>query len=646
MTNHWEATMLEGLRKKRNSLIVLLVFAAIIVVFVFWGVGPGGNGDSRAYVAKVDGVKVPAAEYEDLYRRELEYYKGSFKGQFTDEMAAKLNLRQRALDTLINRAVILNEAKGRGIKIKDDDVQKAIQSIPAFLKDGAFDKETYFKLLSANRLKPADFEKGVREDLAASKLRDAVIKDVAVADDEVRQAYLKEFRQIDLDFAAFDPARFKARMKVTDEEGREYLGRMGQSFMVPAKVRLFYAVAHFKPYADRVSVTPEEVNEFYAKNKSQFETPPRIRARHILIRPDAKAADQAAAKASARRKAEDALARAQKGDDFSALARALSEDPGSAAEGGDLGWFQRGVMVKQFEDAAFALKKGETSGIVETEYGFHIIRVDDAAEGGVMPLDAVESSIRANLKRQKSRDMAGAAISTLEKAFREATTEEGLRKAASAHKEVTAATTGLIAEDDPKSEFTRMPNFKKVVFTLGQGGVDIIEMPGGINLVKILERVEPRVPDYASIAGKVKEMAAKEKTGAEAAKKAKETLEGLLSGADFAKTAKKEGLAVGQTGYFSRAQGFIPKVGAFAANMEKLYEVSEKAPYYPEVFTHNSVSYIFRFRGAREADESALLAQKENIRSRLLSLKHNKTLDEWLKGLRGKAKIEVYEEKL
>src|SRR3990172_5833207 len=386
--------MLEGIRKRRNSTIILVAFAAIIVVFIFWGVGPNGGGNDPGVVASVDGEPVTQREYANLYKRQVDFYKQTFKDQFTEEMVQRLDLKHKSVDILINRILALKEAGSRGIEASEKEVQDAIRSMPAFSNNGSFDKDLYFKVLGSNRLNPAEFEKNVEADIITAKIRAEVLKDVSVTDDEVLKRYFEENRKVDLKYMAVESAAMKGDVNVTDEEAREYLKKNASDFMAPLKVKAFYAFARNADFEGKAALTEAEVKEYYEKNKGQFEAPAAVKARHILIGPDAKAADKDKATADARAKAEEILKKVRSGADFGQIAKQASQDPGSAKQGGELGWFQKGVMIKAFEEAAFALNKNEVSAVVETEFGFHILKVEDKKDSGFLPLKEAEPAIR------------------------------------------------------------------------------------------------------------------------------------------------------------------------------------------------------------------------------------------------------------
>ncbi|HBG45510.1 MAG TPA: hypothetical protein DDW94_00810 [Deltaproteobacteria bacterium] len=640
--------MLEGIRKRRNSVVILIAFAAIIVVFIFWGVGPNSGGeDASGVVATVDGESIGSRDYANLYKREIEYYRNTFKEQFTEEMAERLNLKKKALDILINRLLAIKEAKEQGIDVTDKDVQDAIKAIPAFSSNGAFDKDLYFKVLSSNRINPAEFEGNVEADLITSKIRDKVLKDVIVSEEDVRERYFSENRKIDLSFIAVDISAAKGGITVTDEEAKAYLQKNASEFMAPARVNAFYAFAGFNDFKGKAEVTSAEVKEYYEKNKGRFETPAAVKARHILIRSDAAAADKEKARAEARRKIDDILKKVKSGSDFATIAKKVSQDPGSARQGGELGWFQKGVMIKAFEEAAFALNKNEVSGVVETEFGYHVIKVEEKKDAGLKPVKEVEPEIKEALAGQKAVELAREALTALDAKAAQAKGDDELKKIASSAKGFKAGVTGFFSEDDQGVELARNEQLKSAVFTLNPGeGSRIVETEDGAYLLRAVQRQDARVHDFKDVASVVKGRITEEKAGLAAREKAVKMLDRLKAGEDMAKVAGSENLKVASTGYFSRTDGFMPRTGLFVGDKETLFKLDEKSPYFPEVLSQGGRHYVLKFAGVKEAQEAGLDAKKEEIRARVLAEKQDEVLGKWLAGLRENAKIKINEGEL
>jgi peptidyl-prolyl cis-trans isomerase D len=517
--------MLEVIRKRRRSLLIMMAFFAIIVVFVFWGVGPSPRqGDVSRVVARVNREAITVEDYADRYRRQIDFYRNTMGERFSEEFLETLNLRQRVIDSLINRILILKAARSERIRVSKSEVQDAILAIPTFQREGVFDRELYFTVLRQNRIKPGEFERGVEEDIRAQKIQNKVIGGLTVTDEELREAFAREFRKISLEYVQVDADRFIDLVDVTDDEARGYLERNSADFMEPTRIEAFYAHVKFDELTVEVRVTDEAVKDYYDKSITEFQVSSEVHARHILIRQEAGIGDSAEAKETARKKAEEILEKIKAGEDFSEFAKKYSQDTGSANRGGDLGYFGKGVMVRPFEEAAFSLAKGEVSDLVETTYGFHIIKVEDIKEARTLPLEEVAEKIKKRLVDEKTRRVTREKMVKLRKTFEETEPLEEL-KAAASREGVKTSTTGLFSEGDLDVELVENPTLKDTAFLLGQGDVSgILEVSGGLYVIKILERVEEHVPPLEDISSNVKAALKREKANMVA----KENAEGFL----------------------------------------------------------------------------------------------------------------------
>ncbi len=641
--------MLDRIRNSKNSIVILVAFAAIILVFIFWGAGPGGDSaDDRNVVAVVDGTKIESKEYMTLYKRELDYYKETFKDQPIAEIERRLDLKGRAIGILVNRTIALKAAKQLGMKASQSDVQQAIQSMEVFSSNGAFDKKVYFDVLASNRINPAEFEKGVEEDLLAARMREKITEGVSVTEEEVKDAYFMINRKVDLDFVAISPERFIKDVKVTDDEAKAHLKENASQFMEPARVKVFYAYAPYDVFGAVTKVTDEEIKADYEADSDKYMTAAKVRARHILISPEAKGADDmGAATQVARAKAEKVLEELKAGGDFSALAKKYSKDQGSAKQGGELGWFERGVMIKPFEDAAFNMSNGETSGVVETEFGFHIIKLEEKVESAPKPLKDVKAEIKEKLAKKKAALAASEASASIAASFRDAATEEELSKAVSAHPGVKGGVTPLFSYGDKKVDLVKNEMVSDVVFSMRQNDVSrLLETPQGIYVVKAVEKINPRVREYEAVATEIKSMLTAKKAFEAAGAKARLFLERLKNKEALGKIAAEAKLKVDRTGYFSLVEGFVPKVGVFAGDRPELFSLTEKEPGYTDVITHENIFYLFSLARSMEADDSGFGAMRDDISKRLLADKQEQAVSSWFEKKRAEAKIQVFDDRL
>jgi peptidyl-prolyl cis-trans isomerase D len=304
--------------------------------------------------------------------------------------------RNEILEGLIAQRALLVEAMNRNLSVSDAQLRATILSIPGLSKpDGGFDMERYKALLSAQGMSEPMFESQLRRDLALQALPDAITQSAIVPRAVVERviAAQEQVREVrELKFVATD---FAAQVKPTDEQLKKYYEENGTAFETPESAKVEYLVLDAASLAGQVALGADDVKTYYEQNKARYGAPEERRASHILVKvePGAKDADKQAARA----KAEDLLKQARGGADFAALAKANSQDPGSATQGGDLGFFARDTMVKPF-----ALKEGELSGVVESEFGFHVIKLTGIKPGATKTFEQVRPEIESDLKQQQA----------------------------------------------------------------------------------------------------------------------------------------------------------------------------------------------------------------------------------------------------
>jgi len=374
--------MLDILRQNAKNVLTYVLFGIIIVVFVV-SFGPGSRGCSdpqvqaASWALKVNGETVNAADFDQHYAALYRSYQARAGQGFTRELAQQLGLRKAAMDQLVEGQLLEQEGARLGIVVTDDELERAIVQNQAFQLEGAFSKDVYVRAVSSAYGTAARFEDRLRRDLLAQKVLALLRTTARVSEDEVRQAYDAESDRVSLEFVRFPLSQARSEAKVT-----------------PEQVKAFQARA-----ADRIAT-------YYRENATRFDKKKRVQARHVLVRAAEKA--PAAEDEAARQKAEAALARARQGEDFAKLAKELSQDPGSADRGGDLGWFGPGVMAKPFEEAAFSTPAGKLAGPVRTPFGWHVIQVVAVQEPEVVSLEKASPDIgRILLENDLAKSIAG-----------------------------------------------------------------------------------------------------------------------------------------------------------------------------------------------------------------------------------------------
>jgi peptidyl-prolyl cis-trans isomerase D len=625
-------SVLKFMRKKRRSFFIIIAFFAIIVVFVFWGVGPGPEKEG-GIVAKVGRVKIPYKVYDDLYRGQIDYYKGVLGENFSEKVIEELDLKRKTLDALIEKTLVLEAARKEGIKVTKDDVRKAILSVAAFQQDGVFDKNLYFAVLARNRIAPADFEASVEEDLLIGRMRDKVARGVSVSAEEIKRGYERENRRISLEYAELDSERLLDAATVSEEEAKKFYEKNRQLFMTAARIKVVYATIGKNAFLKAIKVKPEDVKKHYERNIVYYELPAQFKARHILVKPG---------EDTARLRAENILKELKAGADFSELAKKFSQDPGTAGMGGDLGWFAAGAMVRPFEEALFKLKKGEISPVVETEYGFHIIRLDDLKEARTAGFEEKRAEIEKALAAELAEKEARARIAEVHAVFKGTAPIESIKKEAE-KKGARVRATGLFTEKD-SNEITKEERLSDAVFTLKKGETSgIIETERDFHVAKVLERSEAEPAPFETLKGAITVGLKKEKAKDIAAKKAEELVKRVSAGERFAEVAAKEGYKTGVTTFFDMSTAVIPSIGAAAE--PALFDM-KKGDVYEKALPYGGKFYALRLRDSKEAPPEGLEKKRFEIEGRLLQKKREETLVKWVETLKNDAKIKIYEEAL
>jgi peptidyl-prolyl cis-trans isomerase D len=387
--------------KRRLVQIVLLV---LILPFAFWGVSSYRNAVSGGdALATVDGEKITQQDFENAMKQQQDRMRELMGANYNPAMFDQPEIKFSILNNLVNQRLLTQQAHAVGLTVSDDQLAQIIAGIGAFQKDGKFDRQQYETVLSRQNLSPLVFEERVRQQLAMDQLTDAYSQNGyisnVVADNLIQLN--EQQRVVSVAQIAVDP--FLKQVKIEDAAIKDYYDKNQAEFRVPPRARVQYVLFSADALLPQMTVSDEEVKKYYADHQAEFGTQEQREAAHILITVPTQAS--APEKAAARTKAEQILQQVkQTPAKFAELARKYSEDPGSASHGGDLGFFGRGMMVKPFEDAAFSLKPGEISGLVESEFGFHIIKLLSIKPAKLKPLAEVRADIVQQLKQQKASD--------------------------------------------------------------------------------------------------------------------------------------------------------------------------------------------------------------------------------------------------
>ncbi|MFM1977912.1 MAG: hypothetical protein RLZZ151_427 [Pseudomonadota bacterium] len=391
--------MLEAIRAHSQGWLAKLILTLIAVPFALFGIDAYlKNAGSDAAVAKVAGSSVSVVEYRNAMQ--------SLRNKMQSEGQKDLSLldtpqaRLTVLNRLINTRLLNAEAQDSKFKISNEQLSEFVITLPEFQQNGKFSQEVYDKLLTQNQMTPSKFENMMRGELVTQQVRDG-IPPLAFAIKAVEDRAIKtELQQREVTIAEIKSADFISQVKVDDAEVKAYYEKHKDKFQVQEQVKLEFVRFSANDLIMKMQVTDEDSKRFYNENAAKFQGDEKRRASHILIGFGPGATPEA--KAQAKKKAEEILAEVKKNPaKFAELAKKNSQDPGSAEKGGDLGMFGRGAMVKAFEDAAYSMKPGQVSDLVQSEFGFHIIKLTEVS-GQAQSYESLKPQIRAELMYQKA----------------------------------------------------------------------------------------------------------------------------------------------------------------------------------------------------------------------------------------------------
>lgn len=396
--------------RTHQRLMQFLLLLFIFPSFAFFGLEGYSRLTDDSGVAKVAGQTITKEEWDAAHRQQLERMRQVYGNQFDSKIFDSPQARRAILDNLIAQRALGAEVVASKLVVPDQVLQQSILQIPGLTKpDGTFDNEQYRVLLAAQGMTQKSYEAGLRREMAVQQLN-AAIQSTAFAPRTVAEnlSNLND-QERTVQMLNFKPDSYASQVKVTDDMLKAYYDKNTARFETPEQADIEYVVLDAAAVAAQATVTDDDIKSYYEQNQKQYATEEQRRASHILItvKKDASAADKAAAKS----KADALVAQLRKNPgDFAKLAKANSQDPGSAANGGDLGYFSRDAMVKPFADAAFSLKQGEISDPVESDFGYHVIEVTGIKPASVQPLESVKAEIGADIKNQiaakKYSDMA------------------------------------------------------------------------------------------------------------------------------------------------------------------------------------------------------------------------------------------------
>ena len=630
-------TMLDRMRRHRGWLKWSLALVVLAFVFLYFPefVGPEQTlRPSGDRLATVDSRAVSVADFRRRYQAQVQAYRASYGGKLTDELLQQMQVPQQVLQQMIQEKAEISEAERSGITVSDGEVRAQIMAIPGLQENGQFIGEQRYRQLLAQQTPPmniADFEKSVRESVMLEKFRAGLTEWMSVSDAELEREYKRRNEKATLDVVAIIADNFKTQVNPTDAEIASHFEANSANYRVPDRRKVRFVRLNPADVAATVKVTREDVERNYNARLGNYTTAEQIRASHILFSIEGK--DEAAV----RTQAEQVLKEAKAGGDFAALAKKHSQDESNAQQGGDLDYFSRGRMVPAFETAAFALKPGEISDLVKTEFGFHIIKVIDRKPAIVRPVTDpdVYKELEAELLKEQGEQQAATLAETL---VAEAKTPQALEKSAASRGLKVEESGffprgGMIESLGPQSPVTT------AAFDLPDNSVSApIIGPTGRVVFYVSGKQDSYLPKLDEVRSRVRDDVIQARAAALAKQRADALAAQLKAAPSFQAAAKAAGFEAVTTDPITR-DGVIPNIGR-SPEIETLAFSSPVGTVSNAISTPQG-SAIVRVASRQDVNPADFAMAKDKFKAEVLNERRSRFHQTYMEKARGKMKIGI-----
>ncbi len=614
--------------------LLVLICASMAITLI-----PGGIGSSLGIGAPPAGVLATVGDQTvtvpDVQRAARAMIRQQFPKGGPQASMLLPYFASQAAEQLINEKALVAEAHRMGLHASDDELRDEMQhgQLGTMLfPDGKFvGQEEYENFVQRNDMTVPQFEARVKEDVLTRKLYAMVTSSAFVGDTEVRDEFNRRNTKVKFEYAVITQADILKGLHPTDEELKAFYDRNKATYAnsIPEKRRIEYVVVDSAKMAAATTVGDRDLQAYYDLHRDEYRVPEQVKVSHILIKtplPAPGAKEDEKGVADARAKAEDVLKQVKAGGDFGKLAEKYSDDPGSAKSGGELGWIGRGRTVPEFEKAAFSLGKGQTSDLVKSSYGFHIIRLEDKQQAHLKTLADVKSEIEEKVKQDKTAHATETAANTLLSQAR----TDGFDKAAAA-KGQAAVTTDFFSRRDNLPGLASNPQFMEAVFSeTEKAPPDMVQVPQGYVVFQLLAIKPPATPTFEEIRPRVESEFKNERAGFLLHQKTQELSDRAKAGHDLKKAAKDLGATM-KTSDLVLPDGQVPDIGSMSS-ASAIFALKPDDISGPITAGGNGV--VARLLEKQAPTDQEFAEKKDGIRQSLVQAKQNDLFGLFVSNLR------------
>ncbi|CAK8722539.1 hypothetical protein KKHLCK_11805 [Candidatus Electrothrix laxa] len=637
--------MLNILRKQAQSPLIQALVLVIVIVFIFWGFG-GNKNNGRTAVATVNKVDISYQDYIQAYNQTTDNFRQQFGGKIPPALLEQLGIQQQVLSQLIQSELLRQGGEEIGVRVSDLMVQEKIKGMEVFQEDGRFNQQRYEDLLARNRMTPTAFENGIKSDLRTDRVTNDLAGFALVPDNEIDRWLAYSEEEVKLAYVQLKAADFEDKVEIKEDELAAWFTINQENYRSEPKIRLNYLVFNQNEDMEQAQPGEEEIRTLYESRKDSYQQPEQRHARHILLK--TAEGDSEAVRREKKKKAEKVLQLARnEGSDFSALAKEYSEGP-TKERGGDLGFFSSGRMVPTFDKAIFSLQPGEISDVVETQFGYHIIKLEEIRPASVRTFEQVKDNLAVTLKKQKAKTLTFQRVTKAYEGIMRSGSLEKYSKSGDNDKAAEIHTSDYFARTDLPEGMIKDPKFLDVAFTLKQGELSsIVEIGEGYAILFVNDIQKPELPELDAVRDQAVTDYSKEQSQELAAKAADELL-----AASKEQGGLQQAVEAVQTGQENKPEVTITDFIQRSANGKdlppnQLIQESFTMPW-KQKLTETPVQigtsyYLFEVAERRAGTEKADVTKRNEAREKLLASARKELVTSWVAALQSRSTIATNE---
>lgn len=629
--------MLDLMRRHASSWIIKIALFGIIVVFIFF-FGWGGPGDvSKNFAAKVNGTIITYDQFYGMYENQVELMRSRFRGSLPPDFIEKMNLKKVVLEGMVDQLILLQEAEKLGLKVTDEDIIYSVKNSPEFQNNGVFDPSIYQAYLNTLKMSAAIFEQNRRQELLEHQVARLIVDSVKTDEKEIETLWHFQNDKLVLSTLLVRPKDAITQKDIDQKELEAFFKGRVSRYEIPPSIKIQYVVFSWRDLAKKMNVTDEEALAYFNTNPKEFIVPEKRHVRHILLKTprDIDPKDREEIRA----KAEMIKGRIVNGEDFATLAKSESQDEGSQANGGDLGFLTQGSMSSAFDQTAFKLKVGELSNPVKTEQGYHIIKVEAINEESQKSFEESKQRIIDKLLEERAKkQVTGDAEHFYELVYRSENLVDNTKKLGF---EIQLADNVL-----KESGLPFLQNDAKTmdeIFQLRSGEISkLFRIGDEYAIAQVLEKRKERIPTLEEVRTLVENDFIKEQEILSATKKAESIIEALLKApGDFEAIAKHNKLEWTDLDPISRTSGFVPSLGKSPSVSEMLATLSMSAPIFGQPVIVADGAAVVRLTRVDRASDELFAKESTAFRAWVSEVRKTELLKGWIRTLKDKASIEL-----